>query len=220
MRFDWVSHPGEIPQCLWERCFPPPLEGFWWYSTLDQCGIEDQFTFAYAVILRAGIRIGIAPTFLMDVPVDIVAPPLVTRTIKILATFSPRLMYQRTLFIGSPCSDEGTIGLVEGEDICDIVPALQRELDVRARQLNASMIVWKDLPDETNGKIGPSLLDRGLFSITSFPGYAAYVRGSSFEDYLKTLSSHQRYHLRKKLRQSRKIGSLEESIIRSPDDGC
>src|SRR5271157_3375589 len=87
IEIQWVSSADEIPQSLWERCFPPPLEGFWWYSALEQCGIGDQFTFDYAVILRAGVRIGIAPTFLMDVPVDIVAPPLVSQIINILARF-------------------------------------------------------------------------------------------------------------------------------------
>jgi hypothetical protein len=218
IEIQWVSHAEDIPQHLWEQCFPQPLEGFWWYSTLDRCGIGDQFIFAYAIIVRSGVRIGIAPTFLMDVPIDIVAPPLVARTIKIAAKFSPRLLYQRTLFVGSPCSDEGTVGLVQGENIHDIIPALQHELDVRARQSKASMIVWKDLPHETCREIGPLLLDRGLFRLVSFPGTRLALRGSAFEDYLKALTSHQRYNLRKKLRQSHSKGGLEESIIQSPDD--
>ena len=218
IEIQWVSRAEDIPQRLWEQCFPPPLEGVWWYSTLDRCGIGDQFVFAYAIIVRSGVRIGIAPTFLMDVPLDIVAPPLVARIMKTLAAFSPRLMYQRTLFVGSPCSDEGTVGLADGGDLCDIIPVLQRELDSRARQLKASMIVWKDLPDETILEAGPILTDNGLFSLVSYPGTRLGLRGSGFEDYIRMLTSHQRYNLRKKLRQSHKMGRLDESIIQSPDD--
>lgn len=218
IEIQWVSRAEDIPQCLWEKCFPPPLEGLWWYSTLDRCGIEEQFIFAYALIVSSGVQIGIAPTFLMDVPLDIVAPPLVARIIKTLATFSPRLMYQRTLFVGSPCSDEGTVGLIDSGDLCDIIPVLQRELDSRARQLKASMIVWKDLPDETIREAGPLLIGHGLFSLVSYPGTRLALRGSGFEDYLKMLTSHQRYNLRKKLRQSRKMGRLDEFIIQSPND--
>ena len=218
IEIQWVSSADEIPQSLWERCFPPPLEGFWWYSALEQCGIGDQFTFDYAVILRAGVRIGIAPTFLMDVPVDIVAPPLVSQIINILARFRPRLKFQRTLFVGSPCADEGTVGLVPGEELHDLIPVMQREFDARARQLKASMITWKDLPDETVREIGPSLNKCGLFSLVSYPGTRLGFRGRTFEDYLQALGSNQRYQLRKKLRRSRRMGDLEESFIRSPDD--
>ncbi len=218
IEIQWVSRADEIPQDLWERCFPPPLEGFWWYNTLEQCGIEDQFTFAYAVIMRAGIRIGIAPTFIMDVPIDIVAPQLITRMLNIPAKFFPGLKYQRTLFVGSPCADEGTVGLIYGGELRDVIPVMQRELDAGARRFKASMIIWKDLPDETVREISPSLNKYGLFSLVSYPGTRLEFRGKAFDDYLGDLRSNQRYQLRKKLRRSRRMGNLEESFVRSPDD--
>src|SRR3989442_6104181 len=44
-------------------------------STLEQCGLEDQFSFLYGVIHRDGTPVGIAPAFAMDFPVALVAPP-------------------------------------------------------------------------------------------------------------------------------------------------
>src|SRR5262249_19890835 len=39
---------SDIDAALWEACFPPPLEGRWWYETLERSHLEDQFTFLYA----------------------------------------------------------------------------------------------------------------------------------------------------------------------------
>ena len=50
----FVGSQAEIPAALWDACFPPPLEGRWWYETLEASGLEDQFTFAYAVIEQDG----------------------------------------------------------------------------------------------------------------------------------------------------------------------
>jgi len=214
----WFNQAHEIPQRLWELCFPPPLEGIWWYSTLDRCGIDDQFTFAYAVISRGGVQIGIVPTFLMDVPLAIVAPEGVRRIIEILSRLSNRFKYQRTLFVGSPCSDEGTVGFVPNEDILDIIPVLQRQLDDRAKHLKASMVVWKDLPYDIVKRIGSILNGFGLFCLESYPGTIVALQGSEFDDYLRTLRSSQRNKLKKKLRLSANMGTLTASVIQSPDE--
>ena len=140
----WVSSVEDIPLDLWARCFAPPLEGPWWYRTLDRSGLESQFTFAYAIIERGFDPVGIAPAFLMDVPIDLVAPPMIARLLRVAGKVIPRLRYQRTLFVGSPCSDEGTVGLLPGVVLAEVGPIIHDALSFRARQVGASMTVWKD----------------------------------------------------------------------------
>jgi uncharacterized protein len=94
--------------------------------------LDDQFEFAYAIVLRHGVAVAIAPLFTMDVPIDIVAPPGVAWVLRKMGRLWPRLLYQRTLFVGSPCSEEGSVGMVEGVDLTTIAPMLQPAL--RARQ--------------------------------------------------------------------------------------
>ena len=65
---------SQLPNALWDACFQLPAEGRWWYETLDQSGIKDQFTFFYGLIEHLGRPVGIAPGFVMDVPVEQVAP--------------------------------------------------------------------------------------------------------------------------------------------------
>ena len=53
----FVSSATEIDSALWDSCFPPAIEGRWWYDTLERSGLGDQFTFLYAVIRRGGAAV-------------------------------------------------------------------------------------------------------------------------------------------------------------------
>src|SRR6516164_5572470 len=52
LRVEWRHSADDIPTELWDQCFRAPLEGRWLYATLEQSGLEDQFTFAYALVMR------------------------------------------------------------------------------------------------------------------------------------------------------------------------
>jgi hypothetical protein len=214
----WFSSADAIPQSLWERCFPPPLEGSWWYRTLDRSGLEDQFTFSYAVLEQAGRPIGIAPTFVMNVPIDLVAPHLAAKALVRAGAIIPWLRYQRAVFVGSPCADEGTVGLVPGIGLSDVAPYLQGAVALRAREVNASMIIWKDFADDASSALDLLSRTHGLFRLTSYPGARLTLSGGSFESYLSSLRSNKRYKVRKKLALSRETGSLEAAVVQSPDE--
>src|SRR5690242_12123157 len=125
----WVATSGEVPTELWATSFPATVEGDWWYRTLEHARLEAQFRFAYGIIERGAQAVGIVPTFLMDVPIDLVAPPVVAAALRAGARVLPRLRYQRTLFVGSPCSDEGTVGLLPGMSLASVLDAVQDALE-------------------------------------------------------------------------------------------
>ena len=213
----WVSSVEEIPSDLWDHCFAPPLEGLWWYRALERSGLESQFTFAYAILERGALPVGIAPTFLMDVPIDLVAPPAIAKILRVAGAVIPRLRYQRTLFVGSPCSDEGTVGLLPGTELADVAPILHDALTIRARQAGAPMIVWKDFPDTMSAALDHLCASRGLFKLVSYPGTRLPLPSGGFEAYLQALTSSHRHNLRKKLRRSKELGELQASIIQHPN---
>ena len=212
----WVSSVEAIPSYLWDACFPPPLEGRWWYRALERSRLEAQFTFAYAILERGARPVGIAPTFLMDVPIDLVAPPAIATILRVAGAVLPRLRYQRTLFVGSPCSDEGTIGLRPGIALADVAPLLHDALTVRARQAGAPMIVWKDFPDTLSAALDPLCASRGLFKLASYPGTRLSVPTGGFDAYLQALTSSHRHNLRKKLRRSKELGALQATLLQHP----
>jgi hypothetical protein len=210
----WFDSLDQIDPDLFNACFPPPLEGRWWYAALEKCGIEDQFTFAYAQIEKDGKPVGIAPTFLMDVPLDVIAPDQIASLVRTVGKYIRFLRYQRTLFVGSPCSEEGTVGLLPEVQLAEVAPALQQALNDRAKQTRTSMIVWKDFIDHDR----PALSQlAGLFQVVSYPGTKLALPAGGFDAYLKTLKSSHRNKMKKKLRLGPEKLPTESTVIQHPD---
>jgi hypothetical protein len=215
VQIQFADRVADVDESVWRACFPPPLEGLFWYQTLETSGLEDQFTFSYAVIRKAGKPVGIAPCFLHDVPITLVAPQPVAVVLTLLSKVFPRVGYQRTFFIGSPCSDEGTIGLLPGVKLTDVLPELAKAVRTRARQLKAPMIVFKDFPSADR----PALAGlRGFAPTVSYPGTVVALPAPDKEAHYRSLAHTQRHNLLKKLRRSRELLPLETSIAQRPSD--
>ena len=215
VQIEFVERAADVDEALWRACFRDPQEGFFWYRTLDASGLGDQFEFAYALIRRADAPVGIAPCFVFDVPIGLVAPAPVAFCLRRLSLLWPRVGHQRTLFIGSPCADEGMIGLIPGVALDEVLGALSEAVLQRARQLKAPMVVFKDFPGATL----PALAALpGYCPTVSYPGTLLELPGAGKGSYLKSLSHNQRHNLRKKLRRSGALLPLETKVVKRPSD--
>jgi hypothetical protein len=197
---NWVNSESSIPQDLWAQCFPPSVEGRWWYQALERCGIEDQFTFLYGVVSDPSGPVAIAPAFLMDVPIRLVLPPALLPLANLLGRVVPSTLYQRTLFIGSPCSDEGMVGILPGVNRQEVMRCVHRSMQLQADRLGASMRVWKDFPSSYGEDFSTLASVERLFPLVSFPGTLVELPGSTSEAYLASLKASRRNKLKKKLR--------------------
>jgi len=212
----WFNSEAEIPAALWEICFPAPLEGQWWYQALERCGIEDQFTFRYGVVYGSNGPVAIAPVFLMNLPIRLVVPPGLLPVVNLLEKFTPRILYQKTLFIGSPCSDEGTLGVIPGVDRLEVLRCVNRSVRVLAHSFNASLQVWKDFPAAGNEGLGELARLEGLFPLVSFPGTVVGLPGLRKEDYFASLKASRRNKLKKKLRLIAEGVPMDIEILQAP----
>ena len=212
----FVRGADEIPDALWAQCFGPALEGRWWYETLERSGLE-QFKFAYALLHDGKQPVGIAPLFVMDVPLALVVPPVWMPLFKLLGHFGRVFRYQRTLFVGSPCSDEGTVGLLPGVDRPAALACLQAALVVRARQLKAPMLVWKDFPLSYDGDLSALARSSGMFRLESFPGTTVDLPGPSREDYYAGLKAKHRSNVKRKLKRGMAALPVDAQVLRDPD---
>jgi hypothetical protein len=200
----FVGSASDIDAALWEACFPPPLEGRWWYETLERSKLEDQFTFLYAVISRDGIAVGIAPAFVMRFPVSLVAPDALKPFLPLIGS----LAHPKTLFVGSPCADEGTVGLVPGTGRGAALSALQDALLAKARELDVPLLVWKDMPGEVPQPAG-------TFRVESFPGTIVDL-GADRAAYLAGLKGSRRHNVLKKIKRSAAHFSARVEVIEKP----
>lgn len=213
----FVTQAAGIPASLWDGCFPPNLEGRWWYETLETSGLDGQFEFFYGVICQNGEAVGIAPCFVMDVPIELVLPDGLLPLFRVVGTVFPTMLAQRTLFVGSPCADEGTVGLLPGVPRRPALLALQRALDEKQREVNAPMLVWKDFPASAATDLAWLAGRNGLFPMASFPGTQVALPSSSKEDYFATLKGSRRHQLKKKLRRSAQAADLDVQVCQCPD---
>ena len=212
----WHDTADAFPHELWARCFPPPAEGLWWYRAFEAAKLEDQFSFYYAGISRGGEIVGIAPAFKMDLGLEIVLPDAITPFALWLGRTVQSLRYQRTLFVGSPCSEEGTIGLVPGVTMDEVLPALNAAVEARAKELKAHMIVWKDVPESSVQPFEKIARKAKLFKVPSFPGTEVHNLPPDFDGYMKALTGPRRYRLKKKLKASRAQIDVETAAIQHP----
>ena len=97
LRVEWRGSADDIPAELWNQCFRPPLEGRWFYATLEQSGLEEQFTFAYALVMREQSIIAIAPVFTMILPISILAPDFVDGLLKLGGPLTRRAALSKDL---------------------------------------------------------------------------------------------------------------------------
>lgn len=214
LNITWVNSQSDIPPALWEACFPAPFEGRWWYESLENCGIQDQFTFFYAVVSDASQAIAIAPAFVMNVPIRLVLPPFLLPIANLIGLVFPAALVQRTFFIGSPCSDEGRVGMVAGTDQLAVLRAVNAAMQRQADRLKAPMRVWKDIPQSY--AVDFAALDGGLFPLISFPGTLAELPNASKPEYLAALKSAYRNNFKKKLRSSQDA-PVDVEVQQQPD---
>jgi hypothetical protein len=215
VQVEFVGRAGDLDESVWRDCFRDSLEGLFWYHTLETSSLEDQFTFSYGLIKMIGKPVGIAPCFLHDVPITLVAPRPVASVLAHLSKVFPRVGYQRTLFVGSPCSDEGTIGLIPGIKLTDVVNELGNAVRNKARKLKVPMIVFKDFPQADLSAITGL---GGFSSTVSYPGTVVTLPAPSKDAYYRSLFHTQRHNFLKKLRRSRELLPLETSIVKRPSD--
>ncbi|WP_428423097.1 GNAT family N-acetyltransferase [Methylibium sp.] len=213
----WVARADEVPPSLWAQCFAPPLEGCWWYRALERSGLEDQFSFRYLLLRQGGSVVAMAPTFVMDVPMRLVVPPALLPWVDALGHVLPWLRAQRTLFVGSPCTDEGHIGLLPGVDSALALRRIDAALRGEMRRTGAALRVWKDFPVDCDAALGALARESGLFRLVSFPGTVVDLPAGGKDKYLQSLRTKQRHLFKKKLRRSEEQVALDVELLRQPD---
>jgi Acetyltransferase (GNAT) domain len=210
----FVKSAAEIPDELW-AAFSPPAEGRWFYEALEGSGLGG-FSFFYAKVSSGGAAAGFAPIFLTDVPVARSVPEKLLKPLKAIARVAPSILYQRTLFVGCPCS-QGGIGVREGADRRQVLLALQRALERKAREVNAELIVWKDMPPCIAGDLDWLAKRRRLFPVVSLPGTMVRFSSQKKSDYIAQLKRSWRRSFKKKLALGAAEADLSVEVLQHPE---
>jgi hypothetical protein len=183
----------DLPAEDWEKTYPDVLENYYFFKTLDESNLG-QFAFYYIMVYDRKTPVGAATCFLMDYSLDTSISGPLRRISNSIKKVVPNIFSLRALICGVPMG-QGRLGMVGQTDT--IMKAILRRMEQIAKKNRASVIAFKDF-DHTYTKILDPLQKEGFSKFDSLPTTELNVWFKDFEEYLMTLSSANRYDLRRK----------------------
>ena len=209
-----VKRIADIPADDWKRVFPDVLENYDFFNTLDESNLG-QFSFYYMMVYERNIPIAAATCFLLNYSLDTsISGPLrrVTNSIK---KIMPNIFSLKAVVCGMPIG-QGRIGIAGQADMA--IKAILRRMEQIARKNRVPIIAFKDF-DQTYTRMLDPLQKIGFAKFDSLPSTELNVWFKDFEEYLKTLSSANRYDLRRKFRRVDGLVKIDLDIVESLEDG-
>ncbi len=192
----------------WQRVFGDIPEGYEFYKTLEDSGLEE-FRFCYGLLYLKGKLVLIAPLFVSDFNLDIAVEGWLKSLIISVRRFFPRFLTVKTLFCGSPFGEKGVIGLSGSNGNLRIfINELAEGLKKLSRRLNTRLIMFKDFPKNDCGWL-ELLKEKGFFKVGSFPSAMNELYFKSFDEYVKSLGSATRKSLRRRLKKADNLTRVE-----------
>jgi predicted N-acyltransferase len=186
----------EIPAQDWLSVFPRVLENYYFFKTLDESNLE-QFSFFYILVYDNNTPVGATSCFTMNFPVDIAIGGKLKMITGFIKRFFPRIFSPKVLFCGLPMG-QGRIGIT-GEP-GRVIKAICNAMEEIARQEKIGIIAFKDFKSDYR-KIFDKSLGNDFIAMLSLPSTDMDISFTSFEEYLKTLSSVSRSGLRRKFKE-------------------
>jgi predicted N-acyltransferase len=180
-------------------------------------GTTDAMRFSYGIVWVGARAAGIVPVFLTDVPLAAGAPPRMQRWLNRIERIAPQLLRARTLFVGSPTSVEGRIGLAADVDLADVMPVIAAAVQERAMHVRAALIAFKDFPDLSEPAFATLSEQFAYVPLHEYPGTRVTLP-ATWDAYLQTLCGRRRFRLRKKLRLSHEAAALTTEVVETLDD--
>jgi len=217
VKYKFVDSVGKIREEDWDLVFGNIPEGYPFYNTLEKSNLKE-FSFYYIILYRNGDILLIAPLFIAEFNLDIVAEGLIKSAIGFIRRFVPRFFILKTLFCGSPFGENSVLGI--RKDLRDdpiLIDELIKVMGRFCREKNIPFIVFKDfLKDDI--LLLSSRKHEGFFEVNSFPSVRMELNFKSLEEYFGSLSYSTRKDLRSKIRRAYSKPDIKIKVVDSVED--
>ena len=204
----------EISSQDWHKVFPDALENYYFFKTLDESSLS-QFSFFYILVYDNDKLVGATSCFIMDFPLDIAVTGKLKKLADSIKRFFPSILSPRILICGLPMG-QGRIGIAAEPQT--IIKATYKGMEQIAAKERAGIIAFKDF-DLGYRKLLDESLDDGFFRMDSLPSTDMDINFSSFDEYLKTLSSVSRSDLKRKFKKIDGKIKIDLEISNKLEDG-
>lgn len=201
----------------WDSTFGQMLQGYDFYRAVEESNLEG-FSFYYILIYEGEKLLLIAPVFVSDFNLDIAVSGIAHKLIQGARKAIPRLLILKTLFCGSPISENGALGISkEAQEKDTLLFELIRIMNGFCRGKNIPLIIFKDFLKDQVTSLG-QIKTTGFFLAESFPTVVTDLPFNSLDDYIASLSHNTRKNIRRKLKKADSSGAITVKTTNNIED--
>ncbi|MDD5174072.1 MAG: GNAT family N-acetyltransferase [Candidatus Omnitrophota bacterium] len=204
----------DIPADDWNKVYPKVLEGYDFYKTLDEIGM-DQFSLFYIAVYDRKTPVAATVCFIMNYPLDTSINGPLRRVTNSIRKVLPNIFSLKAVICGMPMG-QGKIGIAGDTDM--VMKVILRRLEQVAKKNRAPIVAFKDF-DQNQTKFLDPLKKKGFTRFDSLPTTMLNIWYKDFEEYMMTLSSASRYDLRRKFKKVDGRVNFDLKIADTVDDG-
>lgn len=195
----------DVPSYEWKAAFPDTLNGYDFLKTIEQSEF-DQFSFYYILIYSEDRLVAAAPCFLMTYPLHTTVQGKFKKILGLLGKIFPGVFNLKILISGSPVCP-GVIP-IEVEEKNAVMKMIADSMEEISKEEKVTAIAFKDILEE-HFPVFDALLEKDFFKVKTFPGVSMDIPFTSFDHYLKSLSSSTRYDLKRKFKKVDTLPKIE-----------
>jgi hypothetical protein len=211
----------EVDRAGWDACFAGRLEGYDYLAAVEDARLAG-FVWRYVLVEEGGQLLAAAPAFLTDYRLDTTLTPFGRGLVAATRRVAQRAFMVRLAALGSPCTEDVTVGFARGIAAADqsrLLGQLIAGFEAAAAAEGCWLLALKDVP-----AAGPWPQAARLAGYQASPGMPSAELDIDFPDmsaYFARLSAGTRKDMRRKLKavwglrieQRRDVAGLEERML-------
>ena len=199
-------HPND-----WDNLFGKDIiEGYGYHKTLEESHLKE-FSFYYLIAKRNQKIVAIFPFFTTDFSFATLLPDSLEIIIFNIQKIFHRFLKMRLLFVGSPAAEEIYLGCSKDEDLNLIAEGAINKLRGFLGKKKISTILFYNLTKK-NSRLVSDLKTKGFKLMESFPNSVIKINARSLQEYISNLGPNTRKDLRKKLKKSADLVTLNTEM--------
>lgn len=216
MRGEIVSKIADIPAPDWDACLPDEVENHAYYVACE--GLSDlRFKMGAVRVFSGNSTLAVAPFICLDYRLHTSLKGLARATTDRLIRLTPKLLTLRALALGSPFAERCHLGVAAGLSAKDqqmAVTLLMQTLTVHGQSVGAGLVGIKDLAAPDEAVHASSLRQLGFARMASLPVAITDLPYQTLDNYLASLSTKLREHMRRRNRRRAAVRfELRENIL-------
>ena len=196
----------EIPREVWDGMLAGDPETYDYYRAVEPVP-PPGFKLGAISVSDAGRIVAVAPVFKVDYRLDTSLQGGLRRITDWIHARLPGLLSLSVIGIGSPMSDNCTVGFLPGlrrDQRAAAFAAMLERLGQEANRRRISLLAVKSL-DGLVAELGDTLTRNGYLRATSVPLAMLPVRFDSYDAWLDSLAKKERIYFRKKLKSAAEV---------------